>query len=96
MLDICFRLVGNFDIAIIQEFQLQGLKRWSFGQVALRSMIYSQLSVCHRLLTLMLLANLSKYKMKQKNVKMTETLAHGYSSESTHREPPNEYQHDRV
>ena len=27
---------------------------------------------------------------------MTETLAHGYSSESTQRELSNEYQHDRV
>ena len=27
---------------------------------------------------------------------MTETLAHGYSSESAQREPSNEYQHDRV
>ena len=27
---------------------------------------------------------------------MTETLAHGYSSESTQREQSNEYQHDRV
>ena len=27
---------------------------------------------------------------------MTETLAHGYSSESTHREQTNEYQYDRV
>ena len=27
---------------------------------------------------------------------MTETLAYGYSSESTHRELSNEYQHDRV
>ena len=28
--------------------------------------------------------------------KMTETLAHGYSSESTQRELFGEYQHDRV
>ena len=27
---------------------------------------------------------------------MTETLAHGYSSESTQHELSNEYQHDRV
>ena len=32
----------------------------------------------------------------QKKRKMTETLAHGYSSENTQREPPNEYQYDRV
>ena len=30
-----------------------------------------------------------------KTCKMIETLAHGYSSESTQREPFNEYQHDR-
>ena len=49
------------------------------------------------LLTLMLLvANLNEYKMMQKSWKMTETLAHGYLSESTPRELSNEYQHDRV
>ena len=32
----------------------------------------------------------------QKTEKITETLAHGYSSESTQQEPSNEYQHDRV
>ena len=31
-----------------------------------------------------------------KSWKMTETLANGYSSESTRREQSNEYQHDRV
>ena len=49
-------------------------------------------------LTLMLLvANLiGPYKMMQKIWKMTETQAHGYSSESTQWEPFNECQHDRV
>ena len=32
----------------------------------------------------------------QKSLKITEALAHGYSSESTQRELSNEYQHDRV
>ena len=32
----------------------------------------------------------------QKSWKMTETLAHGYSSESTLRELYNEYQYDKV
>ena len=32
----------------------------------------------------------------QKNVKMTETLAYLYSSESTQGEVSNEYQHDRA
>ena len=32
----------------------------------------------------------------QKSCKMTETLAYGYSSESTQLELSNEYQHDRV
>ena len=32
----------------------------------------------------------------QKNFKMTETLAHGYSSESTQQKLSNEYQCDRV
>ena len=34
--------------------------------------------------------------MMQKNFKMTEPLANGYSSESTQRELSDEYQHDRV
>ena len=35
--------------------------------------------------------------MMQKNLEgETETLAHGYSSESTQRDLSNEYQHDRV
>ena len=36
----------------------------------------------------------SQYKIMQKGWKMTETLANGYSSESTQRELSNEYQHD--
>ena len=48
-------------------------------------------------LTLMLLvANLWRYKMMQKPLKMTGTLANGYSSKSTRRELSNEYQHGRV
>ena len=43
-------------------------------------------------LTLMLLAaNLSNTKLYKKNLKMTETLANGYSSESTRRELSNVY-----
>ena len=38
----------------------------------------------------------SKYKIMQKAWKMTETLANGYSSESTQWELPYEYQPDRV
>ena len=34
--------------------------------------------------------------MMEKPGKITESLAHGYSSEHTQREPSNEYQHDRV
>ena len=34
--------------------------------------------------------------MMQKNLKMTETLAHGYSSESTQQGLSNENQYDRV
>ena len=48
-------------------------------------------------LTLMLLvANLADTKCFKIPLKMTETLAHGYSSESTQRELSNEYEHDRV
>ena len=34
--------------------------------------------------------------MMEEKLKMAETLAHGYSSESTQRELSNKYQHDRV
>ena len=37
-----------------------------------------------------------QYKMMQKKGKVTETLAYGYSYESTQRELSNEYQLDRV
>ena len=37
-----------------------------------------------------------EYKMLQKSRKMPETLAYGYSFESTQRKVSNEYQHDRV
>ena len=50
-------------------------------------------------LTLMLLvANLAHTKRMNmfKPEKMTETLAHTYSSESAQQELPNEYQHDGV
>ena len=49
------------------------------------------------ILTLMLLvANLANTKWCKKPWKMTETLAHVYSSESTQRELSNEYHHERV
>ena len=48
-------------------------------------------------LTIMLLvAKFGQYKMMPKNLKMTETLTHGYSFESTQRELSYEYLHDRV
>ena len=37
-----------------------------------------------------------QYKMLQKTWKITETLANGYSSESTRQKLSNEYQYDRV
>ena len=37
-----------------------------------------------------------QYKVMQKTLKMTETLANGYSFESTQRKLSNKYQHDRV
>ena len=45
---------------------------------------------------MLLVANLANTKWYKKPEKMTETLAHGYSSESAQRELSNEYQHDRV
>ena len=45
---------------------------------------------------ILLLANLANTKIMRKTLKMIETLANGYSSESTHRELFNEYHHDRV
>ena len=45
---------------------------------------------------MLLVAKLANTKRCKNLKKMTETLAHGYSSESTQRELSNEYQHDRV
>ena len=47
-------------------------------------------------LTLMLLVTNLANKNYAKKLKMTETLAHGYSLESTQRELSNGYQHNRV
>ena len=47
------------------------------------------------LIPMLLVANLAN-SMMQNSVKMTQTLANGYSSESTQQELSNEYQHDRV
>ena len=49
------------------------------------------------ILTLMLLvAHFANTKQMQKKLKITETLAYGYSSESTQWELSNEYQHGMV
>ena len=45
---------------------------------------------------MLLVANFANTKNKQKTSKTTETLANGYSSESTQWELSNEYQHFRV
>ena len=45
---------------------------------------------------MLLVANLANTKMMQKSWKMTETLANGYSSESTQQELSNEYQQYKV
>ena len=45
---------------------------------------------------MLLVANLADTKCFKIPLKMTETMAHGYSSESTQRELSNEYEHDRV
>ena len=45
---------------------------------------------------MLVVANLAVYKRMQKTLKMTETLANGYSYESTQRELSDEYQYDRV
>ena len=42
------------------------------------------------------MVNLANTKRCKKNPKITETLANGYSFESTRRELSNEYQDDRV
>ena len=43
---------------------------------------------------MLLVANLAKTKLCKKHEKFTETLAHGYSSESAQRELSHEYQYD--
>ena len=45
---------------------------------------------------MLLVANLAKTKSCKKPEKMTETVAFGYSCESTQRELSYEYEHDRV
>ena len=45
---------------------------------------------------MLLVANLTNTNNAKKTEKMTKTLAHEYSSESTQRELSNEYQNDRV
>ena len=50
----------------------------------------------YRLTLMLLVANLANTKRYKKKRKITETLANGYSSESTRRELSNEYQDDRV
>ena len=45
---------------------------------------------------MLLMTNSVNTKICKNPKKMTETLANGYSSESTQRELSNEYQHDRV
>ena len=45
---------------------------------------------------MLLVANFANTKQMQKNWKMTEILAYGYSSESTQWEISNEYQHGMV
>ena len=45
---------------------------------------------------MLLVANLVNRKWCKKPWQKTETLAHGYSSESTQQELSNEYQHDKV
>ena len=56
-----------------------------------------EIATSKAILTRMLVvANLANTKWCKKPWKMTETLARGYSSESTHWELSNENQHDRV
>ena len=45
---------------------------------------------------MLLVANLINTNWYKNGTKMTETLPHGYSSDSAQRELSNEYQHDRV
>ena len=44
---------------------------------------------------MLLVTNMANKKKPQKTSKMIETLAYGYSSESTHWELSNEYHNDR-
>ena len=45
---------------------------------------------------MLLVANFFQYKIMQNTRKLNDTLAYGYSSESTQGELSNEYQNDRV
>ena len=60
---------------------------WSYGVLMVNSCLITTL--------MLLLANLANTKWcKNNNLKMTETLANGYSSEITQWELSNEHQHD--
>ena len=55
-----------------------------------------ELSILASITLMLLVANLANTKCCKKPIKMTESLAHMYSSKSSHRELSNEYQHDRL
>ena len=63
------------------------------------TLIEGKILTCEKgytLTLLLLLANLTNTKWCKKLVKLTETIANGYSSESTQQELSNEYQHNKV
>ena len=65
----------------------------------MNALIFSHLNCTISIMQLtlvLLVANLANNKNDAKNVNMTETLAHGYSSGRSQRKISNEYQYDRV
>ena len=58
--------------------------------------IFSKRCFCQKINPYAASGHFGHYKIMQKSWKMIETLAHGYSSESTQQELSNEQLHDRV
>ena len=65
---------------------------WASGHVEKAACVF----IMYVLTLMLLVANLANTNCCKKTWKFTETLANGYSSESTQRELSNEYQHDSV
>ena len=90
---IFYHTEGNKVLQGLHEILVTCLNSWKSWDADVKSALFW----CVIALTLILLvANLADTKWCKKPLKITETLANGYSFESTQQELSNEYQHARV